>query len=78
VPLDPLPDWVLTRRRAIGGRIRDARERANLTQWTLGEAIGRDNKTVLRFEYALSVPTLTDLLLIADACGTTVADLLAE
>jgi transcriptional regulator with XRE-family HTH domain len=78
VPLDPLPDWVLTRRRAIGGRIRDAREHANLTQWTLGEAIGRDNKTIHRFEYALSVPTLTDLLLIADACGTTVADLLAE
>jgi transcriptional regulator with XRE-family HTH domain len=78
MPLDPLPDWVLARRRAIGYRIREAREYANLTQWTLGEAIGRDHKTIHRWEYALSDPSLTDLLLLADALDVPLTVLLAS
>ncbi|WP_236053380.1 helix-turn-helix domain-containing protein [Streptomyces musisoli] len=62
-----MPDWVLIRRREIGARIRTARLRAQLTQMQLAERIGRDHRTVHRWEYAYRCPDLEDLLLLADA-----------
>ncbi|WP_330342746.1 helix-turn-helix transcriptional regulator [Streptomyces sp. NBC_00557] len=62
-----MPDWVLTRRREIGERIRVARSAARLSQVELGERVGRDHKTVHRYETAQTAPNLTDLLLIAEA-----------
>ncbi|CAL9352793.1 hypothetical protein SUDANB1_00495 [Streptomyces sp. enrichment culture] len=73
--LDPLPDWVPRRRAQIGLQIREARRRAHLSQMQLGERIGRDNKTISRWENALTAPDLTDLLLIADALGVPLSDL---
>lgn len=70
-----MPDWVHARRREIGARIRDARLNADLTQVQLGELIGRDHRTIHRWEYALRIPDLEDLLLIADALDTPLADL---
>jgi transcriptional regulator with XRE-family HTH domain len=70
-----MPDWVPARRREIGARLRAARLHANLTQLQLGERIGRDHRTIHRWEYALRVPNLEDLLLIADATGVPLADL---
>jgi transcriptional regulator with XRE-family HTH domain len=70
-----MPDWVQPRRRQIGERIRTARLHANLTQEKLGERIGRDHKTVHRYETAQSVPTLVDMLLLADALDVPLADL---
>ena len=78
MPLDPLPDWVRLRRRAIGDHIRAARMYANLTQAQLAERIGREHKTISKFEHAVSVPTLTDLLLIAHALDVPLADLVRE
>ncbi|MFG2307681.1 helix-turn-helix domain-containing protein [Streptomyces sp. NPDC048566] len=75
VPLDPMPDWVPARRREIGARIRTARLHANLTQVQLGERIGRDHRTVHRWEYAERIPTLEDLLLLAHVLGVDLADL---
>jgi transcriptional regulator with XRE-family HTH domain len=75
VPLDPEPDWLLPRRREIGARIRVARLAANLTQMELGERIGRDHRTIHRWEYALSEPNLSDLLLLADALGVPIVEL---
>lgn len=75
MPLDPKPDWVLTRRREIGARLRTARLRANLTQLQLGERVGRDHRTIHRWEYALRIPNLDDLLLLADALGVPLAEL---
>lgn len=75
VPLDPMPDWVLPRRRAIGARLRAAREDAGLTQLELAELIGRDNRTIHRWEYAYRIPSLEDLLLLAAALDTPLADL---
>ncbi|MGP3684169.1 helix-turn-helix transcriptional regulator [Streptomyces sp. IBSNAI002] len=75
--IDP-PDWVLARRRAIGARIRAARNDADLTQEALGERVGIDNKTVHRIEYAVSDPSLTVLLGIAKACGIPLAELVRE
>ncbi|GAA2225203.1 helix-turn-helix domain-containing protein [Streptomyces nogalater] len=70
-----MPDWVRTRRREIGARIRAARLRAGLTQIQLGDRIGRDIRTIHRWEYAQRVPTLEDLLLLADALGLHPSDL---
>jgi transcriptional regulator with XRE-family HTH domain len=75
VPLDPLPAWVPARRAVIGARVRAAREEANLTQVQLGDRIGRDHKTVHRYEHATRIPNLEDLLLIADALNVPLADL---
>ncbi|MEU3157976.1 helix-turn-helix domain-containing protein [Streptomyces griseoincarnatus] len=69
MPLDPMPDWVPARRREIGARIRAARLAANLTQERLGAAIGRDYRTIHRWEYGQRVPNLDDLLLLAEALG---------
>lgn len=70
-----MPDWVLTRRRQIGDRIRLARRAAGLSQIQLGERIGRDHKTIHRYETAQSVPSLVDLLLIANTLGLSLGDL---
>ncbi|MDX3512588.1 helix-turn-helix transcriptional regulator [Streptomyces caniscabiei] len=75
MPLDPMPDWVPQRRRQIGERIRTARRAAGLSQIQLGERVGRDHKTIHRYEVASSIPTLVDLLLIADALGVSLSDL---
>lgn len=70
-----MPDWVHARRREIGARIRDARLNANLTQVQLGELIGRDHRTIHRWEYAQRMPDLQDLLLLADALNIPLAKL---
>ncbi len=70
-----MPDWVPARRREIGERLRDAREHAGLTQLQLGNRIGRDHRTIHRWEYATRIPNLSDLLLIADALNVPLADL---
>lgn len=70
-----MPDWVPTRQRQIGDRIRTVRRTAGLSQVQLGERIGRDHKTIHRYETAQSVPTLIDLLLLADVLGLSLGDL---
>ncbi|WP_173264484.1 helix-turn-helix transcriptional regulator [Streptomyces pacificus] len=75
---DPLPDWVLTRRRAIGARIRSRRLTQNLTQERLGELVAIDSKTVHRIEYAISDPPLSTVLRIAHALDLAVEDLLRD
>ncbi|WP_326765425.1 helix-turn-helix domain-containing protein [Streptomyces sp. NBC_01591] len=75
---DPLPDWVSARRRAIGDRIRAARTHRNLTQEGLAELAGLDRKTVNRVEEGAHSPLLDHLLLIADALGVPLADLVRE
>lgn len=78
MPLDPLPDWVPARRREIGARIRAARLDAQLSQVQLGARIGRDHRTIHRWEYGVRVPNLDDLLLLADVLAVPIADLVRE
>ncbi|MFJ2717387.1 helix-turn-helix domain-containing protein [Streptomyces sp. NPDC087437] len=74
MPSDPLPDWVLTRRRAIGDRVRAARTAKKLSQEKLGELTGLDRKTINRIEQGHG--TLIDhLLLVADALDVPLSDL---
>lgn len=70
-----MPDWVPARRREIGERLRAARLEAGLTQLQLGERIGRDHRTIHRWEYAHRIPNLEDLLVLADALNVPLADL---
>ncbi|WP_329291846.1 helix-turn-helix transcriptional regulator [Streptomyces pseudovenezuelae] len=78
MPLDPLPDWLTARRQQVGARIRAARTHAGLTQLELGNRIGRDHRTIHRWEYGQRVPSLDDLLLLADATGIQPQDLFQQ
>ncbi|MBP2583054.1 transcriptional regulator with XRE-family HTH domain [Streptomyces sp. PvR006] len=69
------PAWVLSRRQAIGSRIRDARLHANLTQFALAERCGVDHRTIHHIEYGRSDPGLGLLLQIASAVGIPLAEL---
>ncbi len=69
------PAWVLSRRQAIGSRIRAARERANLSQLRLANLVGVDHKTIHRIEYGISDPSLGLLLQIAQALDVPLGDL---
>lgn len=73
-----LPDWVITRRQVIGVRIREARLAASLTQLQLADMIGRDHRMVHFWEHGTRDPRLSDLLLIARACGVPLSDLVGE
>lgn len=78
MPPDPQPDRILDRRRAIGRRVRDTRLRANLTQEGLRDLSGVDRATIQRIEAGGTDARLSWLLLIADALGVGVGDLVRE
>ena len=71
----PPPDWVLTRRRAIGDHIRTARLAAGLTQEQVALRIGMDRATYNRIEMGHSAALLDSLIRIADALGVDLSDL---
>lgn len=73
-----MPGWVPARRQVIGERIRAARRAARLSQMRLGELAGVDHRTIHRIEYGTSDPSLSTLLLIADAIGVPLADLVRD
>jgi transcriptional regulator with XRE-family HTH domain len=72
----PRPDWVLTRRVALGKRIADFRRAADLSQEELGNLAGMERRSIQRYENAVRDPTYSDLLLIAHALRMHVSDLL--
>ncbi|MEV6046018.1 helix-turn-helix domain-containing protein [Streptomyces xanthochromogenes] len=74
----PPPDWVLTRRRAVGDRIRDARLHADLTQEQVSNRTGIDRATYNRIEQGHNSPLLDSLIRIADAIGVPLADLVRQ
>lgn len=79
MPTDPpLPDWVLPRRQALGRHIARQRHARGLTVDDVAEATGLNRKSVIHAENATVVPSLVTLLLIADALGVSVAELLAD
>ena len=75
MPSAPPPDWVLNRRRVIGERIRAARLDANLTQEKLADLAGMDRQAVNRIEQGHASPLLDNLIRIAEALGTPLAEL---
>lgn len=71
----PLPEWALARRRELGLRLAAARRKAGLSQEQLGDRVGVERRTVQRYESGERDPRFTDLLLLADALGVPLADL---
>lgn len=75
MPTNPLPDWVLTRRRTIGSTVRAAREAKKLSQERLGELAGLDRKTINRIEQGAHSTHIDHLLLVANALDMPLAEL---
>ncbi|MFD8404683.1 helix-turn-helix domain-containing protein [Streptomyces anulatus] len=74
----PPPDWVIARRRAIGDRIRAARLAAGYTQEQVALRIGMDRATYNRIEQGHAAALVDSLILIADAIGVPLSDLVRE
>ncbi|MWA08695.1 helix-turn-helix domain-containing protein [Streptomyces sp. BA2] len=72
----PRPDWVLARRVALGHRIAQLRQAAELSQEELGNRAGLERRSIQRYESAARDPRYSDLLLIAYALRVHVTDLL--
>ncbi|MFD9777105.1 helix-turn-helix domain-containing protein [[Kitasatospora] papulosa] len=72
------PSWLDEERRRLGDGIRAQRMRQNLTQEALAYRAGISRDTVQRVERASNNPRLTDLLRIARALDTQLADLLGQ
>ncbi|MFE6852285.1 helix-turn-helix domain-containing protein [Streptomyces sp. NPDC057674] len=71
----PPPEWVLARRRQIGDQIRAARLEANLSQDAVANRIPMDRASYVRIEQGQAAALLDTLLLIADAIGVPLAEL---
>ncbi|THA78427.1 XRE family transcriptional regulator [Streptomyces sp. A0642] len=74
-PPEPPPEWVITHRRLIGTRIRDARALRGLSQERLGELSGVDRQTINRIEQGHVSTRIDTLLRIAEALDVPVAEL---
>ncbi|WP_406462935.1 helix-turn-helix domain-containing protein [Streptomyces sp. NBC_00111] len=69
------PDRVIARRRAVAERIRAVRVHANLTQEAVSLRSGISLTSYNRIEQGHASPMLDSLILIADAIGVDLADL---
>jgi transcriptional regulator with XRE-family HTH domain len=78
VAADPISDDVLRRRRAVGLRIRELRERRQISQERLAEAAGVARVTVVRIELGLQSARLDHLFLIADALGVPLSQVIRD
>ncbi|MEV6548046.1 helix-turn-helix transcriptional regulator [Streptomyces sp. NPDC051597] len=75
---NPYPAWILERRVALGQQIAEQRRLAGLSQDGLADRAGVDRRSIQRYENAVRDPRVADLLLIADALGIHVTDLLRD
>lgn len=66
-------DWLY---KEIGGRIREARHKAGLTQIALGEAAGLSRTSITNIEMGNQQPTVHALWRIAEAAGVSPCSLL--
>jgi transcriptional regulator with XRE-family HTH domain len=62
----------------LGPRLRDARQKANLTVREVGERLGLDHSMIVRYENGESLPPLDRVIALADLYGLTPAALLAR
>ncbi|MFE2941059.1 helix-turn-helix transcriptional regulator [Streptomyces sp. NPDC059255] len=71
----PRPDWVLAQCRALGHRIATRRAAVQMSQDDLAARTGVERRTIQRYENGRRDPRYADLLLIADALGVPIEDL---
>ena len=75
MPPNEQPEWVHTRRREIGDRIRVARLDAKLTQEGVALRAGIERHNLNRIEQGHAAARLDTLLRIADAIGVPLTEL---
>ncbi|WP_037641197.1 helix-turn-helix domain-containing protein [Streptomyces bicolor] len=75
---DIRPDWVDTRLRALGERIRLLREAQELTQQDLGRVTKLGSRRIDHIEHGAVDTTLDEFLLIAHVLDVPPADLAAD
>ena len=68
----------LKQRIQIGDYIRNARDNADMTQAELAEKVGTTQVMISRYEWGEQEPTVSRLIAIARALGTTASELLKE
>lgn len=73
-----IPEYLLARRRAVGRRIREAREGREWSQERLAEYAELSRVTVVRIELGVQSARLDHLYLIADALGVPLSHLVRE
>lgn len=76
MPREPDPDWIIQRRRAIGDRVREQHEHANLTQARLEHLAGIKRLTIQRIESGATDARVGWFLRIARALDVHVTELL--
>lgn len=74
----PLPDWVIAQRRGLGENIARYRKEAGLSQDQLADLIGKERRSVQRYERGERDPTFSDLVLIANELKVSLAELAGE
>ncbi|MGW6458043.1 helix-turn-helix domain-containing protein [Streptomyces sp. NPDC055078] len=74
----PRPAWVLARRVQLGHRIATLRRQRGMSQDDLADQAGMERRSIQRYEAAVRDPRFADLLLIAHALGTPLADLVRD
>ncbi|MCY0919588.1 MULTISPECIES: helix-turn-helix domain-containing protein [unclassified Streptomyces] len=78
MPRSGPPDHVIARRRRIGDQIRATRLERNLTQERVALHAGMDRASYVRIEQGQASPLLDTLILIADAIGVPLSQLVRE
>lgn len=73
----PLPDWVIDQRQELGENIARYRTKAGLSQDQLADRIGMERRSIQRYERGECDPTYSYLVLIADAIGVTVVEIIS-
>jgi len=71
----PLPSWVIDQRRALGENIIRLRRGAGLSQDQLADRIGKERRSVQRYERGERDPSFSDLVLIAHGLNVPLAEL---
>lgn len=66
------------RRQALGAKVREARQQAQMTQELLAQGSGVGVQHIQRIERGAANPTLATLFAIADALSVTARDLLPD
>ena len=74
----PLPDWVIAKRVTLGENIARYRKDAGLSQDQLADQIGKERRSVQRYERGERDPTFSDLVLIANELKISLAELAGE
>ena len=74
----PIPDGILRRRRALGDRIRLAREAAEMSQERLADLVGLTRVSISNVETGTHSPTVDRLMMIADAVRVPLSHLVRD